>query len=128
GTRIPPKAREQQLQQFLDEHNVKPEGEQEFMERVVAPWANQAAIESLMADDYERMNRDEDVVDAGKSSFRSNDFGAKRDGPREDLKKVGEQVDAKVGEGVAADEILDFLIGSVPELKGRYAKLSAVSE
>ena len=128
GTKIPPKARGEQLEQFLDEHNVKPEGEAEFMERVVAPWANQAAIESLIADDYERMNRDEDVVDAGKSSFRSNDFGAKRDGPREDLKEVGKQVDAKVGKGVAADKILKFLIESVPELEGRYAKLSAVSE
>lgn len=131
GGKIPPTAREKQLTQFLAEHGVGPEREAEFMEKVVAPWANQAAIEAMLAEDYERMNRDEDVVEASKSSFTANAFGAQVGGRAErerHLAEVGAKIDTLVAKQAAPDVILDFLIDAVPELKGRYAKVSAKSE
>ena len=53
---IPFERRKEMLLEFLEKHHIAPERRDEFMEKVVAPWASQGMIAHIMASDFDAMN------------------------------------------------------------------------
>jgi hypothetical protein len=131
--KLPWRVRVTLLTKFLDDQKagVAALGEEKFMETVVLPWASQGMIEHTMASDYDLMEKDEDVLLGPDSRFDSNDFDTQRErAPERErmLEEAGRRVDAMVLQKRPPDEIVDALIASVPELRARFAKISAKTE
>jgi hypothetical protein len=130
-TKLPWEARTRKLREFLASEYVEAHEVDQFMERVVAPWASQGAIEHLMAADYERINHDEDVLSAGQSTFGTNDFSAQRETAAKRaaaVEEAGRQIDRMVRDKRRPKQIIDALIAAVPELRARFGKITAKSE
>ncbi len=53
---IPFSRKKEMLVDFFAKNNVVPERRNEFMEKVVAPWASQSMIAHIMATDFDSMN------------------------------------------------------------------------
>lgn len=126
-SKIPLKNRLEMMKIFLKENGVAGDNTGNFMENVVGPWASQSMIAHVMADDYERMNKDQNIVE--KTSGQN--FAKMRyDLPirRKKLKDTGKDLDLKISKNATPKELLDTLIKEFPELKQRFGKVSAKSE
>jgi hypothetical protein len=129
---IPFSVRKTQLAEFLKRNGIKGQDQaKEFMEQIVAPWANQAMIEHVMSEDYERIDKDENVKSVEKSTFATNAFGSNLDSGEARQKKMvetGSQLDTLYKEENAPQKMIDYLITQLGELKPYFEKISAKSE
>lgn len=126
-SKIPLNKRLEMMKIFLKENGVAGNNTGNFMENVVGPWASQSMIAHIMADDYERMNKDQNIVE----KTNGQNFAKMRyDLPvrRKKLKDTGEDLDLKISKNATPKELLDTLIKEFPELKQRFGKISAKSE
>lgn len=126
-SQIPLKNRLEMMKLFLKENGVAEDNTGNFMRNVVGPWASQSMIAHVMADDYERMNKDQNIVE--KTSGQN--FAKMRDDlpvRRKKLKETGKDLDLKISKNATPKELLDTLIQAFPELKERFGKISAKSE
>ncbi|MBW2738131.1 MAG: hypothetical protein JRE64_04625 [Deltaproteobacteria bacterium] len=130
---IPFFRRREMLTDFLDKYGISgPEETRRFMEDVVGPWASQAEIARIMAEDYDRMNQDENI----KKTPSVTNFAKKREEEpfnRMQLIKLGNTVEHMLGDQCGAvhsriRQVLDRIIQVRPELRDRYAKISAVGQ
>lgn len=129
--KLPWEVRKKRLEEFLKAEGVEKADEPKFMETVVAPWATQGMIEHVIASDYERIDKDEDVLLSSESSFDTNAFAEQREklpARRKMLEAVGRKIDEMVAAKKTPKEIIDALLAAVPELQGRFEKVSAKSE
>jgi hypothetical protein len=125
--KIPITVREKMLAAFLKENGVPPQKKDEFMEKVLSPWASQNMIAHILASDYDRMNKDQNMTAKGEGQ----DFAKMRyDLPlrRNKMRKTGGKLDIQIAADVTPKHLLDILIADFPELKQRYEKISAKSE
>ena len=124
---IPLPRREIMLANFLQKNGVANNKKDEFMEKVLSPWASQNMIGHILASDYDRMNKDQNMTSRGESQ---NFEKMRYDLPlkRNRMKKTGQQLKGKIDANVTPKELLDILINDFPELKQRYEKISAKSE
>ena len=124
---IPLKNRIDMLNKFLKENKIPHDKINDFMSNVVGPWASQSMIAHIMADDYDHMNKDQNIV----KKTSGQDFAKMRyDLPerRSKLKSTGKALDFKIRQNASPKELIDKLIKDFPELKNRYSKISAKSE
>lgn len=129
---IPFYRRLEMLNNFLEAYAIQGTRETtRFMEDVVGPWATQAEIARLIAEDYDRIELDQNI----KKTASRTDFAALREREpydRAQLAILGSQVEHMLGDtGMSAARIrraLDFLIDNRPELRARYAKISAIGQ
>ncbi|MDW3222383.1 MAG: hypothetical protein R8G34_05755 [Paracoccaceae bacterium] len=130
--KIPFESRSKMLDDFLAANGLrKPEAAYDFMHNVVAPWATQAMLEHTMAEDYDTMDKDENVKAPEESGFGTNAFAQNREEAAERRKAqqaTGQRIDEIFRAGGSPVDMLDFLIGEVPELKPFFTKISAKSE
>ncbi len=119
----------EQLKEFLKDQGVSWGRENEFMEQVVGPWASQNMIAHVMAEDYERMKKDEDITTRPKPFAQ--DFDERRrtlPKQRARMLATGRELDTRIDGGDSPKALLDHLIGQHPELRARFEKISAESE
>lgn len=126
-SQIPFENRLEMMKRFLEENGVAEDNAGDFMTKVVGPWASQSMIAHVMADDYERMNKDQNIVE---TTSGQNFAKLRYDLPvrRKKLKEAGKDLDLKISKNATPKELLDTLIQAFPELKERFGKISAKSE
>ncbi|MFL5348738.1 MAG: hypothetical protein ACJ8AT_28415 [Hyalangium sp.] len=131
GGKIPYFRRKELLDKFLDEHNIdknQPQAIKKFMEEVVSPWASQNMIAHVMAEDYDRIQKDENVTAKGG---RSENFAkVKESAPveRKRLEILGKCLDGFVKFKSTPKQYVDLVIKTRPDLESYYEKISAKSE
>ncbi len=125
--KIPFKNRKEQLEAFLLKNGVTYEKRDEYMEQVVEPWASQSMIAHVMAEDYTKMNKDQNIV-AGTTG--QDFYNIRNDLPlrRKTMKETGEKLDDMIENNKSPLELLNQLIEDFPELEQRFKKISAKSE
>ena len=127
--RIPYSVRLKKLDDFFESEGVPRPREKEFMERVVGPWASQNMIAHVMAEDYDRMEKDEDITTRPKP-FAQDFDEMRRTLPKRRARMLatGRELDTRIDGGNSPKALLDYLIGQHPELRARFEKISAKSE
>ncbi len=100
----------------------------EFMESTVRPWADQAAIAEVLAEDHGRMLKDLNITGKGAE----NDFAALRE-QRPEREAHQRRVGARItemwrDEGASPHEIIDYLVAKFPELSHKYDEITVWNE
>jgi hypothetical protein len=124
---IPYARRKQELDAFLVENEVAKEDVDRFMQDVVGPWATQNAIAHMMADDYERMNRDVNITERPYT----NDYDQmiqQRAVKEQHQSEVGQKITEMIKDRATPAEIINFVINSFPELKVKFLEVCARTE
>lgn len=85
----PFKTRYAALQEFLKENRVAPSETRDFMEHVVAPWANQGMIAHLIQSDYDAMNRDNDIKEGKPFENKHGDWRKEAPQRKKALQQLG---------------------------------------
>lgn len=129
---VPFSIRSKQLSEFLKKNGINGQAQaKEFMEQIVAPWANQAMIEHVMSEDYERIDKDENVKSVSKSTFATNDFGGNLESGKarqEKIAETGTRLDTLYKGDNAPHRMVEYLIEQLSELKPYFEKISAKTE
>lgn len=131
GQKIPYFVRKQMLDEFLKEHGInstQPQAVKEFMETVVAPWATQNMIADVMANDYDRIQKDENVT--AKSTHKEDFAKARESAPveRKRLEILGRCLADQLKFASEPKSYVDLVITTRPDIESYYDKICAKSE
>ncbi|AKI98997.1 hypothetical protein ATI61_106376 [Archangium gephyra] len=128
---IPYYARKTRLDKFLTDHDIDPldtEQAEVFLRTIVTPWASQAMIAHVIAEDYERINKDENVRAGAPVVHDFLKWQTSAASDRKRLEETGRQLDQMLDARQTPQALINHLISRHPQLQQRYNKISAKSE